>query len=178
VTPDPYLAHLRGTLDRIRADGFYKTERIIRTPQMPALRSRRGASGRQLLRQQLSWPRGRRRARRGREERASIVTATAWRRCASSAARRACTASSRPALAAFLDTGDAILYSSCFDANGGLFETLLAEEDAVISDELNHASIVDGIRLCKARRYRYRNNDMGDLAPGCRKRTPPGARSS
>ena len=68
------------------------------------------------------------------------------------------------ALSAFLDTDDAILYSSCFDANGGLFETLLAEEDAVISDELNHASIVDGIRLCKARRYRYRNNDMADLA--------------
>src|SRR5947208_1955046 len=58
---------------------------------------------------------------------------------------------------------DAILYSSCFDANGGLFETLLGEEDAVISDELNHASIIDGIRLCKAQRYRYRNNDMADL---------------
>ena len=68
------------------------------------------------------------------------------------------------ALAAFLRTDDTILYGSCFDANGGLFETLLGEEDAVISDELNHASIVDGIRLCKAKRYRYRNNDMADLA--------------
>jgi len=63
----------------------------------------------------------------------------------------------------FLGTDDTILYSSCFDANGGLFETLLSEEDAVISDELNHASIIDGIRLCKAQRYRFRSGDMGDL---------------
>ncbi len=63
----------------------------------------------------------------------------------------------------FLSTDDTILYSSCFDANGGLFETLLGEEDAIISDELNHASIIDGIRLCKARRYRYKNNDMAEL---------------
>lgn len=63
----------------------------------------------------------------------------------------------------FLGTEDTILYSSCWDANGGLFETILGAEDAVISDELNHASIIDGIRLCKARRLRYRNNDMGDL---------------
>lgn len=63
----------------------------------------------------------------------------------------------------FLGTDDTILYSSCFDANGGLFETLLGPEDAIISDELNHASIIDGIRLCKAQRYRYKNNAMGDL---------------
>ena len=63
----------------------------------------------------------------------------------------------------FLGTDDTILYSSCFDANGGLFEALLGKEDAVISDELNHASIIDGIRLCKAARYRYKNNDMADL---------------
>ena len=63
----------------------------------------------------------------------------------------------------FLGTEDTILYSSCFDANGGLFETLLTAEDAIISDELNHASIIDGVRLCKAARYRYKNNDMADL---------------
>ena len=63
----------------------------------------------------------------------------------------------------FLETEDTILYTSCFDANGGLFETILNEEDAVISDELNHASIIDGVRLCKAQRYRYKNNDMKDL---------------
>ncbi len=66
-------------------------------------------------------------------------------------------------LTRFLGTEDTILYSSCFDANGGLFETILGEEDAVISDALNHASIIDGIRLCKAKRFRYANNDMGDL---------------
>ena len=66
-------------------------------------------------------------------------------------------------LSDFLGTEDTILYSSCFDANGGLFETILGAEDAVISDELNHASIIDGIRLCKASRYRYRNNDMNHL---------------
>ena len=63
----------------------------------------------------------------------------------------------------FLETEDTILYTSCFDANGGLFETILSEEDAIISDELNHASIIDGVRLCKAQRYRYKNNDMNDL---------------
>ena len=66
-------------------------------------------------------------------------------------------------ISAFLGTEDTILYSSCFDANGGLFETLLTSEDAVISDELNHASIIDGVRLCKAARYRYKNSDMNDL---------------
>ncbi|MCI0378494.1 MAG: glycine C-acetyltransferase, partial [Gemmataceae bacterium] len=67
------------------------------------------------------------------------------------------------AIARFLGKGDAILYSSCWDANGGLFETILGEDDAVISDELNHASIIDGIRLCKAKRFRYKNCDMADL---------------
>lgn len=66
-------------------------------------------------------------------------------------------------LSSFLGMDDSILYSSCFDANGGLFETLLGPEDAIISDQLNHASIIDGIRLCKARRFRYQNNDMADL---------------
>ncbi|MFA5057939.1 MAG: glycine C-acetyltransferase [Opitutaceae bacterium] len=77
-------------------------------------------------------------------------------------------------LSAFLGTDDTILYSSCFDANGGLFETLLSAEDAVISDELNHASIIDGIRLCKAQRHRYRNNDLADLE--ARLRETSGAR--
>src|SRR5437870_5186587 len=72
------------------------------------------------------------------------------------------------ALARFLGKDDAILYSSCFDANGGLFETVLGEDDAVISDELNHASIIDGIRLCKAKRFRYRHSDMAELANALR----------
>jgi len=76
----------------------------------------------------------------------------------------------------FLRTEDTILYSSCFDANGGLFETLLRPQDAVISDELNHASIIDGIRLCKAQRFRYNNNDMGDLKAQLKKADAAGAR--
>ena len=76
----------------------------------------------------------------------------------------------------FLGTQDTILYPSCFDANGGLFETLLGEEDAVISDELNHASIIDGIRLCRAQRYRYRNNDMADLEAQLQAADKAGAR--
>ena len=79
-------------------------------------------------------------------------------------------------LAKFLGTEDAILYGSCFDANGGLFETLLGEEDAVISDALNHASIIDGVRLCKAKRYRYANNDMADLEAQLKAADAAGAR--
>lgn len=79
-------------------------------------------------------------------------------------------------LSAFLGTEETILYSSCFDANGGVFETLLGEEDAVISDELNHASIIDGIRLSKARRYRYRNCDMADLEARLKEAGAAGAR--
>lgn len=79
-------------------------------------------------------------------------------------------------ISAFLGTEDTILYSSCFDANGGLFETILTAEDAVISDELNHASIIDGVRLCKAVRYRYHNNDMADLEAKLKEADEKGAR--
>jgi glycine C-acetyltransferase len=79
-------------------------------------------------------------------------------------------------IARYLGFEDAILFSSCFDANGGVFEALLGEEDAVVSDALNHASIIDGIRLCKARRYRYANGDMADLAAQLRAATEAGAR--
>lgn len=79
-------------------------------------------------------------------------------------------------IAQFLGTDDTILYSSCFDANGGLFETILTAEDAVISDELNHASIIDGVRLCKAKRFRYKNNDMADLRAKLEEADAAGAR--
>ena len=79
-------------------------------------------------------------------------------------------------IANFVGTDDAILYSSCFDANGGLFETLLGPEDAVISDELNHASIIDGVRLCKAKRFRYANNDMQELEARLKEAREAGAR--
>ncbi|MCB1339958.1 MAG: glycine C-acetyltransferase [Pseudooceanicola sp.] len=81
------------------------------------------------------------------------------------------------ALATFLGMDDAILFAACFDANGGLFEPLLGEEDAVVSDALNHASIIDGIRLCKARRYRYANSDMGDLEAQLKAAREAGART-
>ncbi len=77
----------------------------------------------------------------------------------------------------FLSTEETILYSSCFDANGGLFETLLSSEDAILSDELNHASIIDGIRLCKAKRFRYKNNDMSDLEAKLQEADAAGART-
>ena len=80
------------------------------------------------------------------------------------------------AISHFLGMDDTILYSSCFDANGGLFEVMLTAEDAVISDELNHASIIDGIRLCKAKRYRYKNNDMADLEAQLQAADAAGAR--
>ncbi len=174
MTPDPYLAHLRGTLDRIRADGFYKTERVIRTPQMPALTLAGGAAVVNFCANNYLGladdPELVAAAKNG-LDRYGYGMASVRFICGTQSVHRELEA----ALASFLDTGDAILYSSCFDANGGLFETLLGEEDAVISDELNHASIVDGIRLCKARRYRYRNNDMADLdarfaGGGCRRR--------
>jgi glycine C-acetyltransferase len=79
-------------------------------------------------------------------------------------------------LTSFLGTEDTILYSSCFDANGGVFETILGEEDAVVSDELNHASIIDGIRLCKAKRYRYRNRDVAELDARLAEAAAAGAR--
>ncbi|HXN14843.1 MAG TPA: glycine C-acetyltransferase, partial [Usitatibacter sp.] len=80
-------------------------------------------------------------------------------------------------LAEFLGTEDAILYAAAFDANGGLFEPLLGAEDAIISDELNHASIIDGVRLCKAQRYRYKHNDMADLEAQLKEATDKGART-
>ena len=79
-------------------------------------------------------------------------------------------------LSGFLGTEDTILYSSCFDANGGLFETLFGAEDAIISDALNHASIIDGVRLCKAKRYRYANNDMAELEAQLKQADADGAR--
>ena len=85
------------------------------------------------------------------------------RPCALFAGRRRSTGHWRRKSPEFLETEDTILYTSCFDANGGLFETLLTEDDAILSDELNHASIIDGVRLCKAKRLRFKNSDMADL---------------
>ena len=172
---DPYLSHVRATLERIRADGFYKTERVISSPQAPHLTL---ADGREVVNfcanNYLGLADDPRLVEAAMEglDRYGFGMASVRFICGTQTVHKIL----EDALAAFLGTGDAILYGSCFDANGGLFETLLAEEDAVISDELNHASIVDGIRLCRAKRYRYRNNDMADLEAKLQEAAAAGAR--
>ncbi|HZI82698.1 MAG TPA: glycine C-acetyltransferase [Casimicrobiaceae bacterium] len=160
--PEGFLSHADAIVEQIRADGFYKTERVIGSPQSPEIRL---ADGRGVLNfcanNYLGLADDARLVEAAKKglDRFGFGMASVRFICGTQSVHKEL----EGALSAFLGTGDAILYSSCFDANGGLFETLLAEEDAVISDELNHASIVDGIRLCKAKRYRYRNNDMADL---------------
>jgi len=173
---DPgYLSHLHATVDRIRADGFYKSERTIRTPQSPAIEL---ASGSRVINfcanNYLGLADDARLVAAAKDglDRYGFGMASVRFICGTQTEHKALEA----ALAQFLRTDDSILYGSCFDANGGLFETLLGEEDAVVSDELNHASIVDGIRLCKAKRYRYRNNDMADLAAKLTEADAQGAR--
>jgi glycine C-acetyltransferase len=172
---DAYLGHVREIVDRIRADGFYKTERVIASPQSPHIRL---ADGSEVLNfcanNYLGLADDARlveAAKSGLDEHGFGMASVRFI-CGTQYVHKEL----ERALSAFLKTDDAILYSSCFDANGGLFETLLEEQDAVISDELNHASIVDGIRLCKAKRYRYRNNDMADLEAKLREADQGGAR--
>jgi glycine C-acetyltransferase len=172
---DRYLTHLRGTLDRIRADGFEKKERVIASPQSPEIEL---AGGARVLNFCANNYLGL--ASDSRLIGAARDGLARWGFGLSSV-RFICGTQNvhttlEAALATFLKTDAAILYGSCFDANGGLFETLLGEEDAVITDELNHASIVDGIRLCKAKRYRYRNNDMADLEAKLAEADAAGAR--
>jgi len=172
---DHYLSYVRQTLERIRDDGFYKSERVIRSPQSPKLELADGTPVVNFCANNYLGladdPRLVAAARAG-LDRYGFGMASVRFICGTQTVHKELEA----ALAAFLGTEDSILYSSCFDANGGLFETLLTEDDAVISDELNHASIVDGIRLCKARRYRYRNNDMADLAAKLAEADAAGAR--
>ncbi|MDQ6621266.1 MAG: glycine C-acetyltransferase [Pseudomonadota bacterium] len=170
-----YRTHLRELLSQIRADGFYKTERVIASPQAPAISL---ADGTRVLNfcandylGLADDPRIVAAAKEG-LERFGYGTASVRFICGTQDVHKLLEAT----LSKFLGADDCVLYSSCFDANGGLFETLLTEDDAVISDELNHASIVDGIRLCKARRYRYRNNDMADLAAKLEEASDAGAR--
>ena len=170
-----YASHAQQLLDRIRADGFYKTERVIGSPQAAAIRL---ADGKEVLNfcannylgladdQRLVTA-----AKKGLDAFGFGMASVRFICGTQSVHRRL-----EGALSSFLRTDDTILYSSCFDANGGLFETLLDEDDAVISDELNHASIVDGIRLCKAKRFRYRNNDMADLEARLQEADAGGAR--
>ncbi|MGW5051224.1 glycine C-acetyltransferase [Actinokineospora sp. NPDC004072] len=154
--------NLRTTLDEIRDAGLYKSERVITSPQRAAVtvggaepvlnfcaNNYLGLADHPALIE----------AAKGALDEWGFGMASVRFICGTQAPHKRLEAR----ISEFLGTDDTILYSSCFDANGGLFETLLTDQDAVISDELNHASIIDGIRLSKARRLRYRNRDMADL---------------
>src|SRR5512137_1687967 len=159
---DTFRTHIQNQLESIRTAGTYKRERVIMTPQGTTIRV---ADGKPVLNLCANNYLGL--AQHPAVAAAAKAALDQWGYgCAS--VRFICGTQGvhkqlEQKLSHFLGTEDTILYSSCFDANGGLFETLLGEPDAIISDELNHASIIDGVRLCKARRYRYRNNDMTDL---------------
>jgi glycine C-acetyltransferase len=172
---DSFYQHLDATLEQIRSDGFYKRERQIASPQSAKLKLDSGAEVINFCANNYLGladdPRLIAAAKQGLDE-FGFGMASVRFICGTQTSHRAL----ESALAGFLGTEDSILYSSCFDANGGLFETLLGEEDAVISDELNHASIIDGVRLSKARRYRYRNNDMADLEAQLQASDAAGAR--
>ncbi len=162
---DPFLEHLRSQLDDIRDAGTFKAERVITTPQEARIGVAERPQDEVLNLCANNYL--------GLSDHPEIVRAAhegldRWGYGLSSV-RFICGTQEvhkelETKLSEFLGTEDTILYTSCFDANGGLFETLLTDEDAIISDELNHASIIDGVRLCKAQRYRYKNNDMADLA--------------
>jgi glycine C-acetyltransferase len=157
-----FADHVSRTLDEIKAQGLFKTERIITGPQNAEIPI---ADGRRVINLCANNYLG--------LADHPVLIAAAKEALDShgfgmASVRFICGTQDihkelEAAVTRFLGTEDTILYPSCFDANGGLFETLLGAEDAVISDELNHASIIDGVRLCKAQRYRYKNSDMADL---------------
>ena len=159
---DAFQTHVLEQLCGIRAAGTYKRERVIMTPQGTTIRVADGESVLNLCANNYLGL-----AQHPAVKQAAHDALDQWGYgCAS--VRFICGTQGvhkqlEQKLSEFLGTEDTILYGSCFDANGGLFETLLGAEDAIISDELNHASIIDGIRLCKAQRHRYKNSDMADL---------------
>jgi glycine C-acetyltransferase len=154
--------HLSQTLEEIKSQGLFKTERIITTPQDAHIAI---TGGKRVLNMCANNYLGLAdypaliAAAKGALDTHGFGMASVRFICGTQDIHKELEA----ALTKFLGTEETILYPSCFDANGGLFETLLTDKDAVISDELNHASIIDGIRLCKAQRFRYKHNDMADL---------------
>src|SRR4051812_38993085 len=156
--------HLRTQIDDLKGKGLFKRERQLQSPQGAAVR----VGGREVINfcannylGLANHPAVVAAARAGLDRFGNGMASVRFI-CGTQEIHKQLEA----AVARFLGKGDAILYSSCWDANGGLFETILAEDDTVLSDELNHASIIDGVRLCKAKRYRYRNADMADLERG------------
>lgn len=159
---DLFQENIRSQLDAIRIAGTYKRERVIMTPQGTTIRVADGQPVLNLCANNylgLAQHPEVRAAAHAALDQWGYGCASVRFICGTQEVHRQLEAK----LSEFLGTEDTILYSSCFDANGGLFETLLGEQDAIISDELNHASIIDGIRLCKAQRHRYKNNDLADL---------------
>lgn len=159
---DTVRPQIAAELDQIKADGLIKAERVIATPQRPAIRVADGAEVLNLCANNYLGLADDPRiinAAKDAIDRWGYGLASVRFICGTQEVHK----NLERRISRFLGTDDTILYSSCFDANGGLFETLLDERDAVISDELNHASIIDGIRLSKANRLRYRNRDMADL---------------
>ena len=170
-----FLSRLTETLAQIEADGLTKRERLIASPQGGHIT----VQGREVINLCANNYLGLAdhpaliAAARDEMETRGFGMASVRFICGTQDIHREL----ETALARFLGMDDSILFAACFDANGGLFEPLLGEEDAVISDALNHASIIDGIRLCKARRYRYANSDMADLEAQLQKARAEGARS-
>jgi glycine C-acetyltransferase len=157
-----FQAHLTSQLDAIRAAGTYKRERVLSTPQGTLVRANGGAAVLNMCANNYlglaQHPKVRQAAHEALEHWGYGLASVRFI-CGTQGIHKELEAS----LTEFLGTEDTILYGSCFDANAGLFETLFGSEDAIISDELNHASIIDGMRLCKAQRYRYKNCHMADL---------------
>ncbi len=157
-----FLSHLSAELDGLKSAGLYKSERVITSTQAAEIAIADGSKVLNFCANNylgLADSEELRDAAKAALDRYGYGMASVRFICGTQEEHKQLEA----ALSSFLGMEDTILYSSCFDANGGLFETLLGEEDAVISDALNHASIIDGVRLSKARRYRYANNDMADL---------------
>ncbi len=156
-----FLQSLQSELENIKQDGLYKTERIITSPQSAVIE----ANGKQLLNFCANNYLGLSNNERVMNASKAAVDSHGY---GMSSVRFICGTQDihkelEKKISDFLGLEDTILYAACFDANGGVFEPLFTAEDAIISDELNHASIIDGVRLCKAARYRYKNNDLRDL---------------
>ena len=170
-----FLQHLESELAGIKDAGFFKPERVIASHQRADIKLRDGSGVLNFCANNYLGladdPRLIAAAKKGVDDFGYGVASVRFI-CGTQSVHK----DLEEAIARFLGTDDTILYSSCFDANGGVFETLLGDKDAVISDELNHASIIDGVRLCKAQRYRYRNNDMADLEAQLKAADEAGAR--
>ncbi|WOX06259.1 glycine C-acetyltransferase [Microbulbifer pacificus] len=160
--PEQFFQHLRDELKQIEADGLYKRERIITSQQAAEIQVNNDTQVLNFCANNYlglaNHPDLIQAAKEGLDQYGFGMASVRFI-CGTQDIHKALEFQ----LSEFLRTEDTILYTSCFDANGGLFETLLGPEDAIISDALNHASIIDGVRLCKAKRFRYANNDLADL---------------